>query len=210
MPRNPQITPCQNIYDRFKGKKWLVLIRPPLAGFESTADIKALTEIIEKHSPQFTDASLNRLIGQAIVLGQSMGGTDEGNQISTQLFELVRKCGARISRNTVERMVIRGETYSRVGITALGILYDNFFDHIKSLGLPAALTESHPSVAYYCAYREAFPNEKSSNVFANPSGFSFAGLRYIRPEMAWDKYANRGPSALLDYLTLEHETNPAK
>ncbi|MEA3163923.1 MAG: hypothetical protein QOE88_1741, partial [Verrucomicrobiota bacterium] len=30
----------QNIYDRFKEKKWLVLIRPPLAGFESTADIK--------------------------------------------------------------------------------------------------------------------------------------------------------------------------
>src|SRR5271166_2106853 len=33
-----KIAPCQNISDRFKGKKWLVLIRPPLAGFESTAD----------------------------------------------------------------------------------------------------------------------------------------------------------------------------
>ena len=38
LPRNLRVTPCQNISERFKGKKWLVLFDPPLAGFESTAD----------------------------------------------------------------------------------------------------------------------------------------------------------------------------
>jgi hypothetical protein len=112
---------------QWKGETQLALslqdaIRAAASIFDIAA-IKALTEIIEKHSPQFTDASLNRLIGQAIVLGQRMRGTHERIQISTQLFELVRKCGARISRNTVQRLVTRGETYSRVEITALGILY---------------------------------------------------------------------------------------
>jgi len=57
-----------------------------------------------------------------------------------------------------------------------------------------------PRVAYYCAFREARPDENSSNPFVDPSGFQFAGLQYLRPEMYWDKYVNRGPSALLDYL----------
>jgi hypothetical protein len=32
------ITACKNILYRFKRKKWLVLIRPLVAGFDSTAD----------------------------------------------------------------------------------------------------------------------------------------------------------------------------
>jgi hypothetical protein len=36
--KNLKSPSCQNISDRFKGKEWLVLIRPPLAGFDSTAD----------------------------------------------------------------------------------------------------------------------------------------------------------------------------
>jgi hypothetical protein len=33
------ITACKNLFHRFKRKKWLVLIRPLVAGFDSTADI---------------------------------------------------------------------------------------------------------------------------------------------------------------------------
>lgn len=55
-------------------------------------------------------------------------------------------------------------------------------------------------VAYYCAFREAHPEHNSGDVTVDPSAFTFAGLRYRQPDRFWDKYANRGPSALLDYL----------
>jgi len=37
--------PCQTTSDRFKRKKWLVLIRPSLAGFDSTADNRSFREL---------------------------------------------------------------------------------------------------------------------------------------------------------------------
>jgi hypothetical protein len=97
-------------------------------------------------------------------------------------------------------MVLREESYSRAGLVALGILYDDFPDHMRSLNLPNYFIGVEPRVAYYCAFREAFPRETSVNVFTDPGSFTFACLRYVQPEMFWDKYANRGPSALLDYL----------
>jgi hypothetical protein len=117
-----------------------------------------------------------------------------------RLFALVRKLGHRISQPTIHGMVIRGESYSRVGLTALGLLYDDFPAHLRTLGLPTHFAEIEPRVAYYCAFRETFPAEHSANVFADPKDFTFAGLRYVQPDRHWDRYANRGPSALLDYL----------
>jgi hypothetical protein len=68
-----------------------------------------------------------------------------------------------------------------------------------------SFSREEPRVAYYCAFREKFPAEHSSNIFADPSDFTYAGRRYIQPKMHWDKYANRGPSALLDYLVFGNE-----
>lgn len=162
--------------------------------------IDALTAIISAHAPTLADTSLDALIDEAIILGDRMRGTTEGNIIADQLFALVRKYGDRLSRATVRDLVIRRDSYSRTGLTALGILYDDFFDHMRSLGLSEYFTNIEPRVAFYCAFREAFPQEKSINVFANPTGFTFAGLQYVQPDRFYDIYANRGPSALLDHL----------
>jgi len=162
--------------------------------------IGALTALIEAVAPRVADGSLNVVIREAVRLGERLRGTPEGNVIADHLFALVRKFGNRVSTPTVTEVVLRGESYSRVGLVALGILYDEYPTHIRSLGLPDLLASSHPEVAYYCAWREAHPEEHSSNVFADPTGFVFAGLRYSQPEMFWDKYANRGPSALLDHV----------
>ncbi|MDK1024085.1 MAG: DUF4365 domain-containing protein [Gammaproteobacteria bacterium] len=167
--------------------------------------VEALTTVIEKSSAQLGDAPLNVLIDKAIALGNRMRGTQEGNAIADQLFSIVRKFGGRISIDTVAALVIRGDSYSRAGFSALAILYDEFPGHIKSLRLPEFFLSQEPRVAYYCAFRENFPDENSSNVFADPSGFTYAGLKYVQPETHWDKYANRGPSALLDYLVLQNE-----
>lgn len=167
--------------------------------------IEALTSSIEKSSAQLGDAPLNVLIDKAIELGNRMRCTPEGNAIADQLFSIVRKCGGRVSIDTVAALVLRGDSYSRVGLSALAILYDEFPNHIKSLELPEFFLTREPRVAYYCAFREEFPAEHSSNVFADPSGFTYAGLKYVQPDMHWDKYANRGPAALLDYLMLQGE-----
>jgi hypothetical protein len=170
------------------------------AATHNKATIEDLTAIISANAPTVADASLDALIDEAIVLGDRMRGTAEGNVIADQLFTLVRKYGNRISQSTVHDLVIRQDSYSRTGLTALGILYDDFFDQMRSLGLPLYFVEIEPRVAFYCAFRETFPEEKSANVVADPTGFTFAGLRYVQPDRYWDKYANRGPSALLDYL----------
>ena len=195
---------------RWKGETQLILslidaLRSATAT-HNKATIEALTAIISANAPNIAAVSLDALIDEAIVLGDRMRGTAEGNVIAEELFTLVRKFGGQISRTTVYDLVIRQDTYSRTGVTALGILYDDFYVHMSSLGLPLYFGGFEPRVAFYCAFREAFPKEKSSNIFADPTGFTFSGLRYVQPDMHWDKYANRGPSALLDYLIPSNET----
>ncbi|MBW8315387.1 MAG: DUF4365 domain-containing protein [Thiobacillus sp.] len=145
-------------------------------------------------------AGLNTVIDEAIKLGNRMRGTQEGNAIAEQLFAMVRRHGPRMDAETIDRLVLRGDSYSRAGLSSLAILYDEHLGHISSLRLPARYTDVNPRVAYYCAFREAYPEHNSADVTVDPSMFIFAGLRYRQPDMFWDKYANRGPSALLDYL----------
>lgn len=191
---------------RWEGESQLVLslmdALKSAAAIQNRSMVEALSNIIDEGAPAFGDAALNALIDEAIRLGNRMHGDPKGNAVADQLFALVRRVGGRISQSTVRNLVLRGESYSRVGLSALAILYDEFFDHIKTLKLPELFLALEPRVAFYCAFREAFPAEQSANVFVDPTGFTFAGLAYIQPEMFWDKYANRGPSALLDYLVI--------
>lgn len=162
--------------------------------------VEALGEMIVRYSPSMSGPSFDALVDQAIDLGSRLWATDEGNAIAQTMFGLARELGDRLSLGTIHRLIIRGESYSRVGLSTLGILYDEYFDHMVSLGLPEHFRPIEPRVSYYCAYRETFPETNSSDPFSDPGGFEFAGLRYVQPDMYWDKYANRGPSALLDYV----------
>jgi uncharacterized protein DUF4365 len=188
----------------WKGETQLVLslldaLRAAAATYNRRT-IEALLSIISANAQSAANASIDAIIDEAVTLGDRMRGTEEGNVIADQLFALARKYGGKISRSTVHDLVVRGDSYSRVGLATLGILYDDFFEHVRSLDLPSYFAAIEPRVAFYCAFREEFPEEKSSNVFVDPTGFRYAGLHYIQPDMHWDKYANRGPSALLDYL----------
>lgn len=159
--------------------------------------MKAVTAALAAAAPTLGDASLDVIIAEAIRLGDRMWGTDEGNAIAQQLYVLVRKHGDRISPGSVSDMVRRAESSSRVGMVALGILYDEFFPHTKSLDLPALFLKTHPQVAYYCAFREYLGAGRQD---FNPKGFTFAGLRFLEPEGFLNKWANRGASAILDYV----------
>lgn len=147
-------------------------------------------------------AGLNAVIDEAIKLGDRIRMTYGGNVVADKLFTMVRRRGAVIDAETIDRLVLRGDSYSRAGLTSLAILYDDYFQHIRSLGLPHRYSSMERHLAYYCAFREAHPEHHSGDVSVDPSAFTFAGLRYCQPDMFWDKYANRGPSALLDCLEL--------
>ncbi|MBM7115702.1 DUF4365 domain-containing protein [Archangium primigenium] len=196
---------------RWQGETQLVLsLNDALrsaAGTHNRVAMSSIIELITSIAPAIADISVDAIADEAIQLGDRLKGTIEGNAIAEQLFALARKFGARLSLATVSSIVLRGESYSRAGLIALGILYDDYFEHMKSLNLPNHFIELEPRVAYYCAFREAHPEEKSANFFADPKDFKFAGLRYVQPDRPWDKYANRGPSALLDYLTSQRESN---
>ena len=189
---------------RWEGETQLVLsLRDALRCASSTYDthaMKCLAELIDTKAPHLSVASLDAIIDDAVRLGDRLRATTEGNAISQRLLDLIRRHGGRMPRSAVEKMVLRGESYSRVGLTALGILYDEFFDQVLAMELPQELREAHPEVAFYCAFREAFPAARSDNPFTNPGKFEYAGLRCDLPDGAYDKYINRGPSALLDYL----------
>jgi hypothetical protein len=159
-----------------------------------------IADAIASSADNLGKAGLNAVIDEAIKLGDRMRGTQKGNDIADQLFAMVRRYGARIDVGTIDRMVLRRDSYSRSGLTSLGILYDEQPAHMRSLELPDRYEKLAPQVAFYCAFREAHPEHVSSDVMVDPSNFVFAGLRYQQPDRFWDKYTNRGPSALLDYL----------
>lgn len=189
---------------RWEGSSQLALsLRDALHAATSIGDrqmMLVLADALASCADGLGQAGLNEVIDEAVKLGNRLRGTDEGNAIADQLFAMVRRRGPRLDAETIDRLVLRGDSYSRVGLSSLAILYDEHFGHISALGLPARYADDEPRVAYYCAFREAHPEHNSRHVTVNPSAFIFAGLRYRQPDMFWDKYINRGPSALLDYL----------
>lgn len=179
-----------SLMDAIRATAWL--------GEEETT--RTLVRILRETTPTVADMTLDAVISELVMLADSAWNTVEGNVVKGQLFPLVRELGDRISKATLSNMVIRKDSYSRTGLIALGLLYDDFFDHIQSLELPAYFVTVEPRVAYYCAFRESRPDEKSDAPM-DPTGFEFAGLRYEKSDRAWDKWANRGASALLDDLS---------
>jgi hypothetical protein len=170
------------------------------AGVVNSRAVAAVIQLIDENERDIAEPAVNVIAREAVRLGDRLRGTEAGNILATQMFDLVRRVGARLSRTTILALVLRDQSYSRTGLIALGILYDDHFGHLRSMELPALLADNHPQVAYYCAYREAYPASHSSDITTDPGVFVFAGLRYVGIERSWDKYANRGPSALLDGL----------
>lgn len=168
--------------------------------------INAIVDLLENALPSAPDAALNAVVDDAMVLGERLRGTPEGYDVATKLLRLVRAFGSRMSLAGVDAMVRRGDSYSRTGIDALAILYDDHYEHAKALELVSHFRDAIglSPVAYYCALREAHPSRKAFSFMSDPGEFQHSGLRFdhdaIDPGGLMDKFANRGSSALLDYL----------
>jgi hypothetical protein len=146
---------------------------------------------------------INLVIDQAIALGSQLWGTDDGNQASSTLYAICRHFGQNFSADQIWRMVTRTDSVSRTGLIALGILYDEAYDHLANFNLVEFfLKHSDKRIAFYCHLRELRP--KAGFLSCVKSGFDvhFANLA-IDPSLRNDlmnKWPNRGDSVLLDYL----------
>jgi hypothetical protein len=163
--------------------------------------VRRIVDLLSEAAPVIAGVHLDVVLRQAVLMGDRLRETAEGNAVAEQLFELVRRLGNKMTADTVDLMVRRGDSCSRTGLVGLGILYDEYFVHTLSLGLSEYfLKKELQEVAYYCALREAFPEKKSLGFVTGGFEFVFAGLKCVPDDRFLDKYANRGPSAILDYL----------
>lgn len=187
---------------RWEGTSQLILSLMDTMRCAASAGKRELVATLGKYLPELGrgvgESKLNALIGQAKALGDRMWGTLEGNAVAEQLYSLIRNVGETITQRIAINLVLRGDSYSRVGLNALSILYDEHYQHAIELKLAEAFTSLEPRVAYYCALREAKGADKF--VIEPPDGFEFCGLRYHAPADPLNKWANRGASAILDCL----------
>ena len=158
--------------------------------------------IVNEHFP------INLVIEQAIALGDRLWTTHEGNQASSTLYAICRHFGQNFSADQIQRMVRRDESTSRTGLNALGILYDEVYDHVASLNLVELfLTHSDKRIAFYCHLRELRPKAGFIDCIHGGFDVQFADLA-IDPSLKEDllsKWPNRGDSVLLDYLYLTRD-----
>lgn len=148
---------------------------------------------------------LDAIIEQVLELGSSIWGSSQGNNVSQMLYKFIRDNGQLITADHVAKIIFRGDSISRVGLNALGILYDKYPKHTLSLNLTEKFTVDKDQLAnYYCAIRERFLGVESPMwMMKDDSDLKVGNLQ---PDFSsintslFDKWANRGESVILDYL----------
>lgn len=158
-----------------------------------------------------TKNAINLIIEEAVLLGNRLRGTYEGNQVAQQLYSLIRAHGTEFDLTSIDLMVRRGESYSRVGLSGLSILYDEFYVHTQKLGLVNYFKlKDVPELAYYCALRENYLDLSDWVACSKAPSFSFGGyIAMFDDYYLISKYPNRGPSSILDRLVPETPKNEA-
>jgi hypothetical protein len=157
-------------------------------------------ELVER-TPAFP---VGALVDTVLQLGEAIRGTWEGAETSQMLYELCRLYAQYFTAEEIERLVVRGESYSRTGITALGILYDTDFAHVVSLDLPRRFASApNPRLTYYCRLRERHPGTPLYALLGDRKALEVDGWHLddeLGPIDLLEQWANRGDSALLDYI----------
>lgn len=163
-----------------------------------------LANLLTEVNSRYGSYPIDIIVDEVIELSDKIWGTYEGYQASNILFTICKEMGHKLTQEQVKNLVIRDNNYSRTGINALGFLYDEFPHYIKSLGLIEIFCKTGvPEPVYYCKLRERYLEVKSTNIiFNNTIDYEIDGLT-VTPEILEElpnKWANRGDSAILDYL----------
>lgn len=177
------------------------------SGWENATIAQGLVELLGRTDYPSRDWTIRMIVDQLSAAGPNVFYW-QAQQYLPILLALVRTAGDALTRDDVLHLVQRGEVYSRVGINALSVLYDEWPEHAASLGLPEAFgTAGLDPAAWYAAMRERFPGQRNFGMFlaGQPDGdlvHDGATLRIdqdLRDHLI-AKWPNRGESVLLDCL----------
>jgi hypothetical protein len=174
-----------------------------VAAFSGNTKILATVAKLVQDSAYMLDSGELKLIIQEIIkMGESSWKSHDGWELSQTLFAFCREAGTLFAAKDIKRLVIRKSTYSRTGISALGVLYDNFPEYIRSLHLPTYFDKSqHWSLSYYCQLREKYLGRGTIDFAFDPAtDFTIGDITLsVDDRSEWlDKWANRGESFILE------------
>jgi hypothetical protein len=145
---------------------------------------------------------IDLVVDEVLSLGNRIWATPEGNALSELLYMLTRSYGDNFTKEQIWKIVIRGDSYSRTGINTLGIMYDQFPQHMKALRL-GELFRDHDDwrIAYFCNLRDRHPGVPVFALMTSDYDCAIDGCD-LHPgvkDRGQNTWANRGDCALLDY-----------
>ena len=181
-----------------------------LANLSLTLYDEKLSETLFTYLETFeTENSVSRnyfdiLVEKIIKRGASLWASNEGNKLAGFLYKFVHFNGDKLNAEQVEKVVTRGEAYSRTGLNALCIMYNRFPKHTASLNLPARFEKlPDPRLHYYCIVRERYLGIQSPAWIKESNNLTVGNLKFDFAALNGDllnKWANRGDSVIFDYV----------
>ncbi len=134
----------------------------------------------------------------------------EASQYLSQLGKIFRSVGRKVTADQLAKLVLRGDSYSRAGVNALAIFFNEQPEHANRLELGKLFRKSgHEVIAWYCDFRTEFLHLSSIEMFSLLVSKKPVRLRYGRLELLrtdetkefwFHKWPNRGDVVLLDFL----------
>jgi hypothetical protein len=158
--------------------------------------------LLSRYLTQISHFPVDLVLDEVLCLGTRIWATLEGNALAKLLYMLARSYGDQFSAEQIQKLVVRGDSYSRTGINALGIMYDEFPERMKMLKL-GELFDRHENwrLSYFCRLREKHAGVPVMRLIAGGYDCAIDG-RDLHPsarEQGFGKWANRGDCAILDF-----------
>lgn len=186
------------------------------SGWENQAFARGLIELLGKTELPSRAWTIAMIVDQLTKLGPNALHW-EAQQMLPMLYAIIDTAGETLTREQMLRFVQRGESYSRVGMTAVSYLYDKLPDHAASLRLADLFSEKGlDAPAWYAHMRERYAGERAFGFFVTglpdqDLEFNGAVLRLDQEtkEYIVMKYPNRGETVLLDCLIWPDGDPPA-
>lgn len=162
----------------------------------------AANRLLSRYQREVSYFPIDLVLDEVLTLGNRIWATIEGNALTDLLYLLARSFGDQFSLEQIRKLVARGDNYSRAGVNALGIMYDEFPEHMKALKL-GEFFEKHEDwkISYFCNLRDRYPEVPVFGLITGSYNCAING-HDLHPSVSEDgpnKWANRGDCAILDF-----------
>lgn len=175
------------------------------AAFSGDARVFAsVAKLVGDFASLLDAAGLRSIVKAIIEMGEASWRSHEGWELSQALFTFCREAGDLFTTEDIISLVVRESTYSRTGVSALGLLYDHYPEHLRLISLPSQFESTGDwPIGYYCRLREKYLGKSSVDILcAGDTDFRIGDLTLDTADRDnWlDKWANRGDSIVLERI----------